>query len=68
MRNPVLAWQGVLKHGLSQAYKFRNNETNKELRPITPQCKCGLKSISEFTGVGAGNFCGCIGYFAQKVP
>jgi len=23
-------------------YKFRNNETNKELRPITPQCKCGL--------------------------
>ena len=33
MRNPVLAWQGVMKHGLSQAYKFRNNETNKELRP-----------------------------------
>ena len=41
--NSDLSWQGVLKHGLSQAYKLRNNETNKELRPITPQCKCGLR-------------------------
>jgi len=22
--------------------KFRNNETKKELRPFTPQCKCGF--------------------------
>ena len=47
MHNSILAWEGVLKHVLSQAYKFRNNEANKELRPFTPQCKCNFHLISK---------------------
>ena len=35
----------MLKHWLRQAYKFRN----KELRPITPQCHCGLRLNDYFT-------------------